>query len=155
MGNLGNIATIVVLLSLPRAIWTLFSVTVFSLSAGDVPGSAVLRFELELVSLQKGVPEGYLFVWLQDSPANLFQALDKNQDKEVPLDEVQSATNNLSAHLALVLAVRVHLDENIIPWMINTEKGYTFYEQLSKSNIFILKIHIFVCKIIAPICSQC
>lgn len=55
--------------------------------AGDVPGSAVLQFELELVSIQKGVPEGYLFVWLKDNPADLFQAMDTNQDKEIPLEE--------------------------------------------------------------------
>jgi len=58
--------------------------------AGIVPGSAVLRFELELVSLQKGVPEGYLFVWLEDSPVQLFEALDINQDQKVPLEEVSS-----------------------------------------------------------------
>ncbi|TRY94168.1 hypothetical protein DNTS_021013, partial [Danionella cerebrum] len=54
---------------------------------GIVPGSAVLQFELELLSLQKGVPEGYLFIWLGDSPGQPFDALDINQDKQVPLDE--------------------------------------------------------------------
>ncbi|XP_062387305.1 peptidyl-prolyl cis-trans isomerase FKBP10 isoform X1 [Sardina pilchardus] len=55
--------------------------------AGDVPGSAVLVFELELVALHKGLPAGYLFVWLDDGPADLFQALDINHDGEVPLEE--------------------------------------------------------------------
>uniref|UniRef100_A0A8C1IND8 peptidylprolyl isomerase n=1 Tax=Cyprinus carpio TaxID=7962 RepID=A0A8C1IND8_CYPCA len=55
--------------------------------AGIVPGSAVLRFELDLVSLQKGVPEGYLFIWLEESPVQLFEALDSNQDQQVPLEE--------------------------------------------------------------------
>ncbi|MBN3296503.1 peptidyl-prolyl cis-trans isomerase FKBP9 [Amia ocellicauda] len=55
--------------------------------ARGVPGSAVLRFELELVGLQKGVPQGYLFVWLEDPPENLFEALDLNKDGEVPLEE--------------------------------------------------------------------
>ncbi|RXN32786.1 peptidyl-prolyl cis-trans isomerase FKBP10-like protein [Labeo rohita] len=55
--------------------------------AGIVPGSAVLRFELELVSLQKGVPEGYLFIWLEESPVQLFNELDTNQDQKVPLEE--------------------------------------------------------------------
>ncbi|XP_045890690.1 peptidyl-prolyl cis-trans isomerase FKBP10 [Micropterus dolomieu] len=55
--------------------------------AGEVPRSAVLFFELELVELQKGVPEGYMFVWLGDSPDPLFAAMDLNGDKEVPLEE--------------------------------------------------------------------
>uniref|UniRef100_A0A671XLP0 peptidylprolyl isomerase n=1 Tax=Sparus aurata TaxID=8175 RepID=A0A671XLP0_SPAAU len=55
--------------------------------AGGVPGSAVLFFELELVELQKGVPEGYMFVWLGDSPNPLFPAMDLNGDNEVPLEE--------------------------------------------------------------------
>ncbi|TUD36252.1 Peptidyl-prolyl cis-trans isomerase FKBP10 [Bagarius yarrelli] len=57
------------------------------LQAGSVPGSAVLRFEVELVSLQKGVPEGYLFVWLDEMPEKIFNAMDINQDEEVPLEE--------------------------------------------------------------------
>ncbi|XP_010738203.3 peptidyl-prolyl cis-trans isomerase FKBP10 [Larimichthys crocea] len=55
--------------------------------AGGVPSSAVLFFELELVELQKGVPEGFMFVWLGDSPDPLFPAMDLNGDKEVPLEE--------------------------------------------------------------------
>lgn len=58
--------------------------------AAGVPGSAVLLFELELVQLQKGVPEGFMFVWLGDTPDPLFNALDLNGDKEVPLNEVGS-----------------------------------------------------------------
>lgn len=58
--------------------------------AGGVPGSAVLFFELELVELQKGVPEGYMFVWLGDSPNPLFPAMDLNGDNEVPLEEVST-----------------------------------------------------------------
>ncbi|CAB1312242.1 unnamed protein product [Coregonus sp. 'balchen'] len=55
--------------------------------ATGVPGSAVLHFELELMDLQKGVPEGYLFVWVEDAPLELFQALDINQNGEVPIEE--------------------------------------------------------------------
>lgn len=57
--------------------------------AGGVPGSAVLLFELELVKLQKGVPEGYMFVWLGDDPDPLFPAMDLDGNKEVPLEEVR------------------------------------------------------------------
>ncbi|KAJ8253716.1 hypothetical protein COCON_G00203280 [Conger conger] len=52
-----------------------------------VPGSAVLFFELELMDLQKGVPEGYNFIWLKDTPQEIFPAMDMNSDKEVPLEE--------------------------------------------------------------------
>uniref|UniRef100_A0AAQ4Q0B4 peptidylprolyl isomerase n=1 Tax=Gasterosteus aculeatus aculeatus TaxID=481459 RepID=A0AAQ4Q0B4_GASAC len=55
--------------------------------AGEVPKSAVLFFELELVELTKGVPEGYMFVWLGDVPDPLFPAMDLNGDGEVPLEE--------------------------------------------------------------------
>jgi FK506-binding protein 9/10 len=48
----------------------------------------VLHFELELMDLQKGVPEGYLFVWVEDAPLELFQAMDINQNGEVPIEEV-------------------------------------------------------------------
>lgn len=59
----------------------------FAPSATGVPGSAVLVFDVELVSFEKGVPPGYLFVWLQDSPADLFKALDMNKNEEVPHEE--------------------------------------------------------------------
>ncbi|KAJ8364551.1 hypothetical protein SKAU_G00133820 [Synaphobranchus kaupii] len=55
--------------------------------ASGVPASAVLHFDLELLGVQKGVPEGYLFVWLKDTPPELFTVLDINKDKEVPLEE--------------------------------------------------------------------
>ncbi|XP_056152902.1 peptidyl-prolyl cis-trans isomerase FKBP10 [Lampris incognitus] len=55
--------------------------------APGVPGSAVLVFELELVSFQRGVPPGYLFVWLDDVPADLFEALDVDKNQQVPLEE--------------------------------------------------------------------
>uniref|UniRef100_A0A8C6SCB7 peptidylprolyl isomerase n=1 Tax=Neogobius melanostomus TaxID=47308 RepID=A0A8C6SCB7_9GOBI len=55
--------------------------------AAGVPGSAVLLFQLELVDLQKGVPDGFMFVWVEDSPEPLFPAMDLNGDKQVPLEE--------------------------------------------------------------------
>ncbi|XP_069565199.1 peptidyl-prolyl cis-trans isomerase FKBP10-like [Brachyistius frenatus] len=55
--------------------------------AGAVPQSAVLFFQLELVELRKGVPEGFMFVWLGDGPKHLFSAMDLNGDKIVPLEE--------------------------------------------------------------------
>ncbi|KAF6298558.1 FKBP prolyl isomerase 10 [Rhinolophus ferrumequinum] len=55
--------------------------------ARGVPGSAVLMFEVELVSREEGVPDGYLFVWHEDPPANLFEDMDLNKDGEVPPEE--------------------------------------------------------------------
>lgn len=57
-------------------------------SARGVPGSAVLRFEVELISLEEGVPEGYLFIWHGDPPENLFEQMDLNKDGQIPADEV-------------------------------------------------------------------
>lgn len=53
-----------------------------------VPTDAVLIFELELLDLRKGVPQGFLFVWLEDIPDPLFSFMDLNKDGEVPLEEV-------------------------------------------------------------------
>lgn len=57
-------------------------------SATGVPSSAVLVFDIELLSFEKGVPPGYLFVWLQGSPENLFETMDLDKNLEVPLQEV-------------------------------------------------------------------
>ncbi|KAL6089965.1 hypothetical protein STEG23_008508 [Scotinomys teguina] len=58
--------------------------------ARGVPGSAVLLFEVELVSREDGLPTGYLFVWHQDPPASLFEDMDLNKDGEVPPEEFSS-----------------------------------------------------------------
>ena len=67
----------------------------------------MLLFELELVELQKGVPEGYMFVWLGDGPDPLFPAMDLNGDKEVPLEEVSS-----QASLCLILLLNLRFRRN-------------------------------------------
>ncbi|NIG60557.1 Peptidyl-prolyl cis-trans isomerase FKBP10 [Pontoporia blainvillei] len=55
--------------------------------ARGVPGSAVLLFEVELMSREDGLPTGYLFVWHEDPPNNLFEDMDLNKDGEVPPEE--------------------------------------------------------------------
>ncbi|KAM8946343.1 peptidyl-prolyl cis-trans isomerase FKBP10 [Pelodytes ibericus] len=55
--------------------------------ARGVPPSAVLKFDLELLHLEEGVPEGYLFIWLGDTPENLFEVMDLDKNEEVPLEE--------------------------------------------------------------------
>lgn len=59
----------------------------------------MLLFQLELVELQKGVPEGFLFVWLGDGPDPLFPAMDLDGDGRVPLDEVGAARRSAAPPL--------------------------------------------------------
>lgn len=73
--------------------------------ARGVPGSAVLLFEVELISREDGLPAGYLFVWYQDPPASLFEDMDLNKDGEVPPEEVGqklSHNSNLEASMFIV-----------------------------------------------------
>lgn len=59
-----------------------------SCSDGEVPGSAVLVFDVELVDLEEGLPEGYMFVWNSDVSPNLFSEMDKNKDAQLDATEV-------------------------------------------------------------------
>lgn len=54
---------------------------------GEVPGSAVLVFEIELLELIPGLPDGYMFVWNGQVSKNLFEDIDKNSNKEILLEE--------------------------------------------------------------------
>ncbi|XP_059412341.1 peptidyl-prolyl cis-trans isomerase FKBP9 [Carassius carassius] len=54
---------------------------------GEVPGSAVLVFDVELVDLEVGLPEGYMFVWNSEVSPNLFSEMDKNKDAQVDATE--------------------------------------------------------------------
>ncbi|XP_035408470.1 peptidyl-prolyl cis-trans isomerase FKBP9 isoform X2 [Cygnus atratus] len=56
---------------------------------GEVPGSAVLVFDIELLELVSGLPEGYMFVWNGEVSPNLFEEIDQNHDGEVLLEETQ------------------------------------------------------------------
>lgn len=63
--------------------------------ARGVPGSAVLRFEVELISMEEGVPEGYLFIWHGEPPANLYEQMDLNKDGGIPADEVSGVQEGM------------------------------------------------------------
>ncbi|CAI5788147.1 peptidyl-prolyl cis-trans isomerase FKBP9 [Podarcis lilfordi] len=54
---------------------------------GEVPGSAVLVFDIELFDLVSGLPEGYMFVWHEEVSPNLFEEIDKDNNGEVLLEE--------------------------------------------------------------------
>lgn len=60
----------------------------FVVTEGEVPGSAVLVFDVELLELVSGLPEGYMFVWNGEVSPNLFEEIDQNHDGEVLLEEV-------------------------------------------------------------------
>ncbi|KAI7798785.1 peptidyl-prolyl cis-trans isomerase FKBP9 precursor [Triplophysa rosa] len=52
-----------------------------------VPGSAVLVFDVEMIEMEEGLPEGYMFVWNGEVSPDLFSEMDKNKDKEVDRTE--------------------------------------------------------------------
>ncbi|XP_065147352.1 peptidyl-prolyl cis-trans isomerase FKBP9 [Paramisgurnus dabryanus] len=54
---------------------------------GEVPGSAVLVFDVEMIDLEEGLPDGYMFVWNSEVSPDLFSVMDKNKDKEVDRTE--------------------------------------------------------------------
>ncbi|XP_054620290.1 peptidyl-prolyl cis-trans isomerase FKBP9 [Dunckerocampus dactyliophorus] len=54
---------------------------------GEVPGSAVLVFDVELVDMEEGLPEGYMFIWNQDVSADLFTEMDKDNNEQVEPSE--------------------------------------------------------------------
>uniref|UniRef100_A0A8C4NBS0 peptidylprolyl isomerase n=1 Tax=Eptatretus burgeri TaxID=7764 RepID=A0A8C4NBS0_EPTBU len=58
--------------------------------AGDVPGSAVLLFDVELIGLEEGLPDGYLFIWHDEVPSNLFELMDGDKDEKITLEEFSS-----------------------------------------------------------------
>lgn len=53
-----------------------------------MPGSAVLVFDIELLELVAGLPEGYMFIWNDEVSPNLFEEIDKDGNGEVLLEEV-------------------------------------------------------------------
>nr|XP_030713347.1 peptidyl-prolyl cis-trans isomerase FKBP9 isoform X1 [Globicephala melas] len=67
---------------------------------GEVPGSAVLVFDIELLELVAGLPEGYMFIWNGEVSANLFEEIDKDGNGEVLLEEKkQLCTEKFSEYI--------------------------------------------------------
>lgn len=48
----------------------------------------MLVFDIELVGVEEGLPEGYMFIWNNEVTPNLFSEMDKNKDLKVDLTEV-------------------------------------------------------------------
>ncbi|XP_072270860.1 peptidyl-prolyl cis-trans isomerase FKBP10 [Pyxicephalus adspersus] len=59
-----------------------------------IPPSAVMKFDIELFHREEGIPEGYLFIWLEDTPDNLFEIMDLDKNGEVPLEEFSTFLKN-------------------------------------------------------------
>ncbi|XP_073319300.1 peptidyl-prolyl cis-trans isomerase FKBP9 [Pagrus major] len=53
----------------------------------EVPGSAVLVFDIELIDMEEGLPEGYMFIWNEDVSPDLFAEMDKDENKQVEPSE--------------------------------------------------------------------
>lgn len=60
-----------------------------------MPGSAVLVFDIELLELVSGLPEGYMFIWNGQVSPNLFEEIDKDGNGEVFLEEVSGLCRGL------------------------------------------------------------
>ncbi|XP_048849046.1 peptidyl-prolyl cis-trans isomerase FKBP9 [Brienomyrus brachyistius] len=54
---------------------------------GEVPGSAVLLYDIEMMAMEEGLPEGYMFVWNSEVSPDLFGEMDRNQDGHVDSPE--------------------------------------------------------------------
>ncbi|KAL2080412.1 hypothetical protein ACEWY4_024205 [Coilia grayii] len=54
---------------------------------GEVPGSAVLVFDVELIEMEEGLPEGYMYVWNEDVSPDLFVEMDRNKDGQIDPSE--------------------------------------------------------------------
>uniref|UniRef100_A0A7M4EVL8 peptidylprolyl isomerase n=1 Tax=Crocodylus porosus TaxID=8502 RepID=A0A7M4EVL8_CROPO len=71
---------------------------------GEVPGSAVLVFDIELLELVSGLPEGYMFIWNDEVSPNLFEEIDQDNNGEVLLEEfseyIQAQVNSGKGKLA-------------------------------------------------------
>lgn len=53
----------------------------------EVPGSAVLVFDIELIDMEEGLPEGYMFIWNDDTTPDLFSEMDTDDNKQVEPSE--------------------------------------------------------------------
>uniref|UniRef100_F7HEF9 peptidylprolyl isomerase n=1 Tax=Macaca mulatta TaxID=9544 RepID=F7HEF9_MACMU len=66
---------------------------------GEVPGSAVLVFDIELLELVAGLPEGYMFIWNGEVSPNLFEEIDKDGNGEVLLEEMLQEKSCWKKHI--------------------------------------------------------
>lgn len=53
-----------------------------------MPASAVLIFDIEMIEMEAGLPDGYMFIWNEDVSADLFTEMDADKDLRVLASEV-------------------------------------------------------------------
>lgn len=56
-----------------------------------MPASAVLIFDIEMIEMEAGLPDGYMFIWNEDVSADLFTEMDADKDLQVLASEVRIA----------------------------------------------------------------
>lgn len=49
----------------------------------------MLVFDIELIDMEEGLPEGYMFIWNDDVSPDLFAEMDKDENKQVEPSEVR------------------------------------------------------------------
>lgn len=54
-----------------------------------MPASAVLIFDIEMIEMEAGLPDGYMFIWNEDVSADLFTEMDADKDLQVLASEVR------------------------------------------------------------------
>uniref|UniRef100_A0A8K9VD36 peptidylprolyl isomerase n=1 Tax=Oncorhynchus mykiss TaxID=8022 RepID=A0A8K9VD36_ONCMY len=54
---------------------------------GEVPASAVLVFNIEMIEMEAGLPDGYMFIWNEEVSADLFTEMDADKDLQVLASE--------------------------------------------------------------------
>uniref|UniRef100_A0A4W5KD99 peptidylprolyl isomerase n=2 Tax=Hucho hucho TaxID=62062 RepID=A0A4W5KD99_9TELE len=54
---------------------------------GEVPASAVLVFDIEMIEMEAGLPDGYMFIWNEEVSADLFTEMDADKDLQVLASE--------------------------------------------------------------------
>ncbi|CAG5891693.1 unnamed protein product [Menidia menidia] len=67
--------------------------------AGEVPGSAVMLFDIELVDMEDGLPEGYMFIWNDEVSPDLFSEMDRNSNGNFT-DYIMQQVNDGKGRLA-------------------------------------------------------
>lgn len=56
----------------------------------------MLVFDIELVEMEEGLPEGYMFIWNDNVTPDLFSEMDNDNNKQVEPSEVRDNCDSCS-----------------------------------------------------------